>query len=93
MAKGKGGKSSGAGPNSNRNNGKASKKNPKAPNIGATGRSRGGYNLKKRPDKAAAWDAASKRARRKARRKAANLAYAHGVRTGQLRKVRASADS
>jgi len=93
MAKGKGGKSSGNGPNPNRNNGKASKKNPKAPNIGATGRSRGGYNLKKRSDKANAWDPIAKRAKRKARRKAANLAYAHGIRTGQLRKVRASADS
>lgn len=94
MAKGKGGsKSSGGGPNPNRQNGKASKKNPKAPNVGATGRSRGGYNLKKRPDKAAAWDAISKRAKRKARRKADNLAYKHGIRTGQLRKVRASADS
>lgn len=93
MAKGKGGKSSGGGPNPNRKNGKADKKNPKAPNIGATGRSRGGYNLKKRPDKAAAWDANSKRSRRKARRKAAGLAYAHGLRTGQLRKVKANADS
>jgi len=93
MAKGKGGKSSGGGPNPNRKNGKASKKNPKSPNIGATGRSRGGYNLVKRSDKANAWDAISKRARRKARRKADNLAYKHGVRTGQLRKVRASADS
>lgn len=93
MAKGKGGKSSGAGPNSNRNNGKASKKNPKAPNIGATGKSRGGYNLKKRPDKAAAWDPIAKREKRKARRKAAGLAYAHGLRTGQLRKVKANADS
>lgn len=79
--------------NSNRSNGKASKKNPKAPNIGATGRSRGGYNLKKRPEKAAAWDPIDKRIKRKARRKAAGLAYAHGLRSGQLRKVRASADS
>ena len=79
--------------NSDRANGKASKKNPKAPNIGATGRSRGGYNLKKRPDKAAAWDAVTKRTKRKARRKAAGLAYAHGLRTGQLRKVKANADS
>lgn len=93
MAKGKGSKSSGGGPNPNRNNGKASKKNPKSPNIGATGRSRGGYNLEKRPDKANAWDPISKRARRKARRKAANLAYQHGLRTGQLKKVKASADS
>ena len=79
--------------NSDRPNGKASKKKPKAPNIGATGRSRGGYNLKKRPDKAAAWDPTTKRAKRKARRKAAGLAYAHGLRSGQLKKVRASADS
>ena len=93
MAKGKGGKSSGAGPNTDRSNGKASKKNPKAPNIGATGRSRGGYNLEKRPEKANAWDAIGKRARRKAHRKAAGLAYAHGLRTGQLRKVKANADS
>lgn len=93
MAKGKSNKASGSGPNPNRNNGKASKKNPKAPNIGATGRSKGGYNLIKRPDKAAAWDPITKRARRKARRKADNLAYKHGIRTGQLRKVRASADS
>lgn len=94
MAKGRGGKSSGgSGPNPNRKNGKASKKNPKAPNIGATGRSRGGYNIEKRPDKAAAWDPIDKRNKRKARRKAAGLAYAHGLRTGQLRKVKASADS
>ena len=90
MAKGK---SSGGGPNPNRKNGKAAKKNPKAPNIGANGKSRGGYNLKKRPDKAAAWDPIAKRAKRKARRKAAGLAYAHGLRSGQLRKVRANADS
>jgi len=92
MAKGKSGKGGGV-QNSNRSNGKASKKNPKEPNIGATGKSRGGYNLKKRPDKAAAWDPVSKREKRKARRKADNLAYKHGIRTGQLRKVRASADS
>ncbi len=42
--------------NTNRSNGKAIKQNPKEPNIGATGKSRGGYNLIKRPDKAAAWD-------------------------------------
>jgi len=42
MAKGKNGKAVGGGPNTNRSNGKASKKNPKAPNIGATGRSKGG---------------------------------------------------
>lgn len=93
MAKGKGGKSSGGGPNPNRKNGKAEKKNPKEANIGATGRSRGGYNLLKRPDKANAWDPIKKRAARKARRKAAGLAYAHGLRTGQLRKVKANADS
>lgn len=93
MAKGKGGKSSGGGPNPNRKNGKADKKNPKAPNIGATGRSRGGYNLKKRPEKAAAWDPIKKRAARKAKRKAENLAYKHGLRTGQLKRVKASADS
>jgi hypothetical protein len=93
MAKGKGGKSSGVGPNPNRKNGKAPKRNPKEPNIGATGRSRGGYSLKKRPEKAAAWDPIAKRIKRKARRKAANLAYQHGLRTGQLRKVKASADS
>lgn len=79
--------------NSNRPNGKAIKQNPKEPNIGATGRSRGGYNIKKRPDKAAAWDPIKKRAARKARRKAAGLAYAHGLRSGQLKRVRASADS
>ena len=79
--------------NSDRPNGKASKKNPKSPNVGATGKSRGGYNLKKRPDKAAAWDPINKRQKRKARRKAAGLAYAHGLRTGQLRKVKANADS
>jgi hypothetical protein len=92
MAKGRGGKGGGD-RNPNRNNGKASKKNPKAPNIGATGRSRGGYNLVKRADKAAAWDAVSKREKRKVRRKSAGLAYAHGLRTGQLRKVKANADS
>ena len=79
--------------NSNRPNGKAIKQNQKEPNIGATGRSRGGYNIKKRPDKAAAWDPIKKRAARKARRKAAGLAYAHGLRSGQLKRVRASADS
>jgi hypothetical protein len=40
--------------NTNRANGKAIKQNPKEPNVGATGKSRGGYNLAKRPDKAAA---------------------------------------
>lgn len=79
--------------NSNRPNGKAIKQNPKKPNVGATGRSRGGYNIKKRPDKANAWDPIKKRAARKARRKAAGLAYAHGLRSGQLKRVRASADS
>jgi hypothetical protein len=93
MAKGKSGKSSGSGPNTNRNNGKASKKNPKDPSVGATGKSRGGYNLNKRADKAASWDPVDKRARRKAKRKAAGLAYQHGLRTGQLRKVKANADS
>jgi hypothetical protein len=79
--------------NTNRSNGKAIKQNPKEPNIGATGKSRGGYNLIKRPDKAAAWDPTKKRSARKARRKAANLAYQHGLRTGQLKRVRANADS
>ena len=79
--------------NTNRANGKAIKQNPKEPNVGATGKSRGGYNLIKRPDKAAAWDAIKKRTARKARRKAANLAYRHGVRTGQLKRSTASADS
>ena len=79
--------------NTNRSNGKATKQNPKEPNVGATGKSRGGYNMVKRPEKAAAWDAAKKRAARKARRKAANLAYKHGVRTGQLKRSTASADS
>ena len=79
--------------NTNRSNGKATKQNPKEPNVGATGKSRGGYNLVKRPEKAAAWDAAKKRAARKDRRKAANLAYKHGVRTGQLKRSTASADS
>ena len=79
--------------NTNRSNSKATKQNPKEPNVGATGKSRGGYNLVKRPEKAAAWDAAKKRAARKARRKAANLAYKHGVRTGQLKRSTASADS
>jgi hypothetical protein len=79
--------------NTNRSNGKAVKQNPKEPNVGATGKSRGGYNLIKRPDKAAAWDAIKKRTARKARRKAANLAYKHGVKTGQLKRSTASADS
>jgi hypothetical protein len=79
--------------NTNRANGKAIKQSPKEPNVGATGKSRGGYNLAKRPDKAAAWDAAKKRLARKARRKAANLAYKHGVRTGQLKRSTANADS
>jgi hypothetical protein len=79
--------------NTNRANGKAIKQNPKEPNVGATGKSRGGYNLIKRPDKAAAWDPIKKRAARKARRKALGLAYAHGLRSGQLKRVRASADS
>jgi imidazolonepropionase-like amidohydrolase len=46
-----------------------------------------------RSNKAASWDPAKKRAARKARRKAANLAYKHGIRTGQLKKSTASADS
>ena len=92
MAKGKGGKGGGT-RNPNRNNGKAPKKNPKEPNVGATGKSRGGYSLAKKPEKAAAWDAAKKRAARKARRKAAGLAYKHGIRTGQLKRSTASADS
>jgi hypothetical protein len=79
--------------NTNRANGKAIKQNPKEPNVGATGKSRGGYNLAKRPEKAAAWDAIKKRSARKSRRKAANLAYKHGVRTGQLKRSTASADS
>lgn len=79
--------------NSDRNNGKASKKNPKSSDVGKTGKSRGGYNLEKRPDKAAAWDPITKRKARKARRKAAGLAIAHGIRTGQLTKVKANADS
>jgi hypothetical protein len=79
--------------NTNRSNGKAKKKNPKEPNVGSTGRSRGGYNLIKRPDKAAAWNPIKKRAARKARRRADNLAYKHGIRTGQLKRSTASADS
>jgi hypothetical protein len=79
--------------NTNRSNGKAKKQNPKEPNVGATGKSRGGYNLAKRPEKAAAWNAVKKRSARKARRKADNLAYKHGIRTGQLKKSTASADS
>jgi hypothetical protein len=79
--------------NTNRANGKAIKQNPKEPNVGATGKSRGGYNLVKRPEKAAAWDAAKKRAARKAIRKAAGLAHKHGIRTGQLKRSTASADS
>ena len=79
--------------NTNRSNGKAKKQNPKEPNIGATGKSRGGYNLIKRTEKAAAWDAVKKRSARKARRKTENLAYKHGIRTGQLKRSTASADS
>jgi hypothetical protein len=92
MAKGKGGKNSSV-ENTNRSNGKATKQNPKEPNVGATGKSRGGYNLKKKPEKAAAWDPIKKRSARKAKRKAENLAYKHGLRTGQLKRVKASADS
>jgi hypothetical protein len=92
MAKGRK-SSSGGGRNSDRTNGKASKKNPKTGNEGTNGKSRGGYNIEKRSDKAAAWDPIAKKAARKARRKAAGLAYAHGLRTGQLKRVRASADS
>ncbi|MFZ9242599.1 MAG: hypothetical protein ACO295_05245 [Sediminibacterium sp.] len=91
---GKRSKSKGGGArNSDRNNGKAWKKVKKSPNAGATGRSKGGYSIEKRPDKAAAWDPISKRKARKARRKAAGLAIAHGLRTGQLSKVKANADS
>ena len=79
--------------NTNRGNGKAIKQNPKEPNVGATGKSRGGYNLIKKSEKAAAWDPAKKRAARKARRRASNLAYKHGIRTGQLKKSTANADS
>ena len=79
--------------NTNRSNGKAIKQNPKEPNVGATGKSRGGYNLIKRADKAAAWDPIKKRNARKARRKAAGLAYKHGLRTRQLKRSTASADS
>ena len=46
-----------------------------------------------RQDKAAAWDPVKKRAARKARRRAENLAYKHGIRTGQLKRSTASADS
>ena len=84
---------SGGSTNSNRNNGKASKQNPKSPDVGKTGRSVGGYNIKKRPDKANAWNALKKRRARKARRRALGLAIAHGIRTGQLTKVKANADS
>jgi hypothetical protein len=79
--------------NSDRNNGKAKKQNPKSSDKGKTGRSVGGYNLEKRADKAASWDPVSKRKARKAKRKAAGLAIAHGIRTGQLTKVKANADS
>jgi hypothetical protein len=79
--------------NSDRNNGKAKKQNPKAPDKGKTGRSVGGYNLEKRPDKAAAWNPVEKRKARKARRRAAGLAVSHGIRTGQLTKIKANADS
>jgi len=92
MAKGKGGKG-GSVQNTNRSNGKATKQNPKEPNVGSTGKSRGGYNLVKKADKAAAWDPIKKRLARKARRKAAGLAYKHGIRTGQLKRSTASADS
>lgn len=79
--------------NTDRNNGKAKKQNPKSPDVGKTGRSIGGYNIKKRPDKASSWNPILKRKARKAKRKAAGLAIAHGIRTGQLTKVKANADS
>jgi hypothetical protein len=91
---GKGSKSKGGGvSNSDRNNGKARKKNPKSPDVGKTGKSRGGYNVNKRADKASSWDPIAKRKARKARRRVAGLAFAHGLRSGQLSKVKANADS
>jgi hypothetical protein len=93
MAKGKNNKPSGGGTNPNRKNGKASKKNPKVPDFGKTGRSIGGYNIEKRPDKVSSWDPIARRKARKSRRKAAGLALAHGIRTGQLGKIKAHADS
>jgi hypothetical protein len=78
--------------NSDRNNGKAKKQNPRTGEEGKTGKSRGGYNIEKRPDKANAWNALEKRKARKARRKSAGLAMSHALRTGQLGKVRVSAD-
>jgi len=79
--------------NSDRNNGKAKKQNPKTGEEGKTGKSRGGYNIEKRPEKANAWNALEKRRARKAKRKSLGLAIAHGIRTGQLTKVKANADS
>jgi hypothetical protein len=79
--------------NSDRNNGKAKKQNPKTGEEGKTGKSRGGYNVEKRPDKANAWNAVEKRIVRKAKRKSLGLAIAHGIRTGQLKRMKTSADS
>ena len=78
--------------NTDRNNGKAKKQNPKSPDVGKTGRSIGGYNIKKRPDKASSWNPILKRKARKAKRKLLGLAYQHGLRTGQLSKIKVSAD-
>jgi hypothetical protein len=79
--------------NSDRNSGKAKKKNAKSGQEGNTKRSRGGYNIEKRPDKASSWNAVKKRIATKAKRKALGLAIAHGIRTGQLTKIKANADS
>jgi hypothetical protein len=78
--------------NTDRNNGKAKKQNPKSPDAGKTGRSIGGYNIKKRPDKASSWNPILKRKARKAKRMLLGLAYQHGLRTGQLSKIKVSAD-
>jgi hypothetical protein len=79
--------------NADRNNGKAKKQNPRTGEEGKTGRSVGGYNLEKRPDKAKSWNPVKKRIARKARRRSLGLAMAHAIRTGQLSKVKANADS
>lgn len=79
--------------NTDRNNGKAKKQKPRSSDVGKTGKSIGGYNVKKRPDKVSSWNPIEKRKARKAKRRAAGLAIAHGIRTGQLTKVKASADS
>lgn len=79
--------------NTDRNNGKAKKQKPRSSDAGKTGKSIGGYNVKKRPDKVSSWNPIEKRKARKAKRRAAGLAIAHGIRTGQLTKVKASADS